>query len=170
MASQFPMAPHFVPGGGWQQVATTNGVITYSFVVFQDAEDTGGGGAGDGKAPALHAWYLVDADKKKLRLPRTMLFLGRDECDIIIEVGVVHGPLSSHSLSVCLSLGFSLSFSLGRSLALALVHSLFFSFVCSELWVTGGEGGGGVILYLCDCQQLDGEVTPVEQSRCIGDL
>ena len=57
-------------------------------MLFQDAEDKGGGGEGDGKAPAVHAWYLVDADNKKLLLPRTMLFLGRDECDIIIEVSV----------------------------------------------------------------------------------
>ena len=53
--------------------------------LFQDTEDAGGGG-GDIKAPPIHAWYLVDDQSKKLRLPRTMLFLGRDECDIIIQV------------------------------------------------------------------------------------
>nr|KAG5688534.1 hypothetical protein BaRGS_031318 [Batillaria attramentaria] len=46
-----------------------------------DAEDGGGGGGGDGKA----VWYLVDAHNKRCQLPKTMLFLGSDECDIIVQ-------------------------------------------------------------------------------------
>ncbi|XP_076442172.1 uncharacterized protein LOC143281103 isoform X2 [Babylonia areolata] len=53
-----------------------------------DCDDAGGGG-GEGKPPAIHAWYLVDPGGKQLRLPRTMLFLGRDECDIIIQSDTV---------------------------------------------------------------------------------
>ncbi|KAL8576171.1 hypothetical protein ACOMHN_027826 [Nucella lapillus] len=59
---------------------------------FKDCEDAGGGGGGgegEGKIPVIHNWFLVDPCNKKLRLPRTMLFLGRDECDIIIQSGTV---------------------------------------------------------------------------------
>lgn len=31
-------------------------------------------------------WYLVDAHGQKLKLPKTMLFLGREECDVVVAV------------------------------------------------------------------------------------
>ncbi|KAK6998811.1 centrosomal protein of 170 kDa protein B-like isoform X2, partial [Biomphalaria glabrata] len=29
-------------------------------------------------------WYLVDTHGQKFRLPKTMLFLGREECDVVL--------------------------------------------------------------------------------------
>ena len=31
-------------------------------------------------------WYLVDRGGKKIQLPQTMIFLGREDCDIKIQV------------------------------------------------------------------------------------
>ncbi|RUS86353.1 hypothetical protein EGW08_005871 [Elysia chlorotica] len=39
----------------------------------------------EGDDPGLQEhWYLVDAHGQKFRLPKTMLFLGREECDVVV--------------------------------------------------------------------------------------
>ncbi|GFO50480.1 centrosomal protein of 170 kda [Plakobranchus ocellatus] len=39
----------------------------------------------EGDDPSLQEhWYLVDAHGQKFRLPKTMLFLGREECDVVV--------------------------------------------------------------------------------------
>ena len=41
----------------------------------------------EGEVPGLaDHWYLVDTHGQKFRLPKTMLFLGREECDVIVSV------------------------------------------------------------------------------------
>ncbi|XP_012938156.1 centrosomal protein of 170 kDa protein B [Aplysia californica] len=41
--------------------------------------------AKEGEGPAVQDhWYLVDTHGQKFRLPKTMLFLGREECDVIV--------------------------------------------------------------------------------------
>ncbi|PVD25466.1 hypothetical protein C0Q70_13122 [Pomacea canaliculata] len=46
-------------------------------------------------------WYLVDSHSSKFRLPKTMLFLGREECDIIIQVRVYRYSIKQASRLEC---------------------------------------------------------------------
>ena len=58
--------------------------------MLQDIDEVSlDGGADTGNALPLYNWYLVDNEEKKLKLPRTMMFLGREECDIIIPVSTL---------------------------------------------------------------------------------
>ncbi|ESO97994.1 hypothetical protein LOTGIDRAFT_143337, partial [Lottia gigantea] len=34
-------------------------------------------------------WYFVDVSGKRFRLPRTMLFIGREACDVLVKVDTV---------------------------------------------------------------------------------
>ncbi|GFR78833.1 hypothetical protein ElyMa_000540900 [Elysia marginata] len=41
----------------------------------------------EGDDPGLQDhWYLVDTHGQKFRLPKTMLFLGREECDVVVAL------------------------------------------------------------------------------------
>ena len=42
-------------------------------------------------AQPLSPWLLVDRAGKNVRLPATMIFLGREDCDITIQVSYKHG-------------------------------------------------------------------------------
>ena len=41
-------------------------------------------------AQPLSPWLLVDRAGKNVRLPATMIFLGREDCDITIQVSYKH--------------------------------------------------------------------------------
>ena len=55
-------------------------------------------------AQPLSPWLLVDRAGKNVRLPATMIFLGREDCDITIQVSYKHlhaGLKIINSLSRC---------------------------------------------------------------------
>lgn len=50
---------------------------------------------------SLTSWFLVSGGGTRHRLPREMIFVGRDDCELMLQVRLSYGlkPLSLHFLT-----------------------------------------------------------------------